>query len=63
MNVRQLIDRIKDLPGHLPVRVAVPADGSGGGADTDYFYTLDVELGSFDAQGRAAVITLYERPP
>ncbi len=62
MNVNQLIDRLKELPGHLPVHVAVPADGSGGGADTDYLYTLDVERGNFPTQGSMAVITINTRP-
>lgn len=36
MTVAQLIRELNEIPGHLPVHVAVKADGSGGGADTDY---------------------------
>lgn len=41
MTVTQLIEQLQAMPGHIPVHVAFPADGSGGGADTDYYYTLD----------------------
>lgn len=62
MTVAQLMERLQAMPGHIPVHVEFPADGSGGGADTDYFYTLDCELSSFPSQGRMAVITLNLEP-
>jgi hypothetical protein len=62
MKVADLIEQLQAMPGHLPVHVAFPADGSGGGADTDYYYTLDCELSSFPTQGRMAVITLNMEP-
>ena len=62
MTGSQLIERLQALPGHWPVHVAMPADGSGGGADTDYLYTLDVERENFPSQGNMAVITINENP-
>ena len=35
------------MPGHWPVHVAVRADGSGGGADEDFLYTLECVPESF----------------
>lgn len=58
MNVQELREALADLPGHWPVHVAVRADGSGGGADTDYLYTLDVVRDNFPTQGNMAVIRL-----
>lgn len=62
MNVSQLIEALQSLPSHWPVHVAVPVDGSGGGADTDYIYTLDVESSNFPSQGNMAVITINTEP-
>ena len=58
MNVQELREALADLPGHWPVHVAVRADGSGGGADTDYLYTLDVQRDNFPTQGCMAVIRI-----
>lgn len=62
MTVDQLREALATMPGHWPVHVAVPADGSGGGADTDYLYTLDVERENFPSQGNMAVITINREP-
>lgn len=62
MNVAQLIEALQSLPSHWPVHVAVPADGNGGGAATDYLYTLDVESFNFPSQGNMAVITINHAP-
>lgn len=58
MNVQQLRDALADMPGHVPVHVEVPADGSGGGADVDFHFTLECVLEAFPTQGRIAVIRL-----
>ncbi len=50
------------MPGHVPVHVEVPADGSGGGADTEYHFTLECTLEAFPTQGRMAVIRLNPAP-
>lgn len=51
------------MPGHLPVHVAVNSDHeNGGGADTDYLYTLDCTIESFPTQGRMAVIGINYEP-
>lgn len=62
MTVDQLREALATMPGHWPVHVAVPADGSGGGADTNYLYTLDVERENFPSQGNMAVITINRAP-
>ncbi len=62
MNVAQMIEALQALPAHWPVHVAMTADGSGGGADTDYLYTLDVEHTNFPTQGNIAVITINRHP-
>jgi hypothetical protein len=62
MKVDQLREAIALIPGHWPVHVAVLADGSGGGVDTDYFYTLGVERDNFPTQGNMAVITINYDP-
>ncbi len=56
MTVSDLIRELEALPGHWPVHVAVRADGSGGGADTDFLFTLDVQRDNFPSQGTMAVI-------
>ena len=59
MNVQQLREALADLPGHWPVHVAVNSDHDhGGGADTDYLYTLDVQTDNFPSQGNMAVIRI-----
>lgn len=62
MTVDQLREALAQMPGHIPVHVAYPIDGSGGGADVEYLYTLDCELGNFPSQGRMAVITINTEP-
>lgn len=62
MTVDQLREALDGMPGHVPVHVAVPADGSGGGADTDYLFTLDCTLEAFPSQGRMAVISINTEP-
>lgn len=56
MNVQQLIEALQTMPGHWPVHLAVPADGSGGGADEDFMYVLECVPEAFPSQGNMAVI-------
>lgn len=56
MTVAEMIEKLQAMPGHWPVHVAVIEDGSGGGANTEYQYILDVERGNFPSQGGMAVI-------
>lgn len=58
MNVQQLREALATMPGHVPVHVEVPADGSGGGADVDFHFTLECVLEAFPTQGRIAVIRI-----
>lgn len=58
MNVDQLRDAIATMPGHWPVHVAVDNDGSGGGADVDFHFALDIQPGNFPTYGSMAVIRL-----
>lgn len=58
MTVSDMIEKLQAMPGHWPVHVAIPKDGSGGGADTDFEYTLDVERGNFPTYGNMAVVLL-----
>lgn len=56
MTVADLIRELQALPGHWPVHVEATADGSGGGADKEYHYVLDVQRGNFPSRGCMAVI-------
>lgn len=58
MNVQQLRDQLPGMPGHLPVHVEVDNTGSGGGADVDYHFALDVQASNFPTYGCMAVIRL-----
>jgi hypothetical protein len=60
MTVQELREALAAMPGHWPVHVEVRADGSGGGAGTDYLYTLDVQRDNFPTQGNMAVIRIDE---
>lgn len=63
MTVDQLREVLAGMPGHIPVHVAVKSDQeNGGGADTDYLYTLDCGIESFPTQGRMAVISINYEP-
>lgn len=62
MTVDQLREALATMPGHVPVHIAMPAEGSGGGADVDYLFTLDCTLEAFPSQGRMVVITINQRP-
>lgn len=63
MTVDELRRELEALPGYWPVHVAVRSDHeNGGGADTDYLYTLAVERGSFGGQGNMAVILINYGP-
>lgn len=63
MTVDQLREALKDMPGHIPVHVAVASDQEhGGGADTDYLFTLDCQIEAFPTQGRMAVISINHSP-
>jgi hypothetical protein len=62
VTVDQLREALATMPGHVPVHVEVPADGSGGGADVDLLFTLDCALEAFPTQGRIAVIRINPAP-
>jgi hypothetical protein len=62
MTVQELREALATMPDHWPVHVEVRADGSGGGADQDYFYTLDVVPDNFPSQGNMAVIRINYEP-
>lgn len=68
MNVQEFRDALQTIPGHLPVHVAVPADGSGGGADEDFLFVLECALeslptnGRFQTGGRMVVIRINQEP-
>ena len=62
MTVQELREALAAMPGHLPVMLAVPADGSGGGADEDFLYTLECVPESFPTHGRMAVIRSNPEP-
>lgn len=58
MNVQQLREQLADMPGHWPVHVEVEQDGSGGGADVDFAFVLDVQPSAFPTYGGMALIRL-----
>ena len=60
--MQQLREVLASMPGHLPVHVGVRADGSGGGADTDYLFTSDCLVEGFPSQGRIVVIYVNDEP-
>jgi hypothetical protein len=63
VTVDQLREALAPMPGHIPVYVAVNSDQeNGGGADTDYLYTLDCSVGNFPSHGRMAVIQINYDP-
>lgn len=62
MNVQQLREALEHMPDHWPVHVRMPADGSGGGADFDYLYTLECLPDNFPTQGNMAVISINHDP-
>lgn len=62
MTVAELIEKLQSLPGHITVHIPRAADGSGGGADTDYLFVDDIELTSFPTYGRIAVLTINQQP-
>lgn len=61
MTVAELREQLGSFPGHWLVTVESTSDGSGGGADTEYCLTLDVERGNFPTVGNMAVIRLGDR--
>lgn len=62
MNVKELREALSLMPGHLPVHLAVRADGSGGGADEDFLFTLECVMEAFPTQGNIAVIRANYEP-
>jgi hypothetical protein len=62
MTVAELISELQGMPGHWPVHVEIKADGSGGGADWDYLYTLEAVRSHFPTQGNMAVIRINYEP-
>lgn len=62
MNVKDLREALETMPDHLPVHVAVRADGSGGGADEDFLFALECVCESFPSQGRMAVVRVNYEP-
>lgn len=62
MTVQELREALAAMPAHLPVLVEVRADGSGGGADHDYLFTLDCVPDNFPTQGNMAVVRINYDP-
>lgn len=62
MNVRELREALATMPDHWPVHLAVAADGSGGGADEDFLFTLECVPENFSTQGCMAVIRANYEP-
>jgi len=63
MTVQQLREALATMPDHWPVHVAVHSHQEhGGGADTDYLYTLDCIPENFPSQGNMAVIRINGSP-
>lgn len=62
MTVNELREALEKMPGHWPVHVAVRADGSGGGADENFLYTLECVPESFPSQGCMAVVRVNYDP-
>ena len=62
MTVQELREALANMPGHWPVHLAVPTDGSGGGADEDLLYTLECVPENFPSQGCMAVIRSNPEP-
>lgn len=62
MNVRELREALAAMPDHWPVHVEVPADGSGGGADTDILFTLDCVPSNFRTYGCMALVRINPEP-
>jgi hypothetical protein len=56
MTVAELIETLQAMPGHWPVHVATVEDGSGGGADEEYLFILEVVPCSFPTYGNFCVI-------
>lgn len=61
MTVDQLREALAEMPGHIPVHVAVDAE-NGSGQGISYLYTLDCVINSFPTQGRMAVIRINYEP-
>lgn len=62
MNVKELREALEGMQDHWPVHVSMPTDGSGGGADVDYLYTLDCVQDNYPSQGSMAVIIIDTEP-
>ena len=62
MTVEELRTALAAMPGHWPVHLAVRADGSGGGAEEDFLYTLECVQESFPTQGCMAVVRADYEP-
>jgi hypothetical protein len=62
VTVQELREALAAMPDHWPVHVEVRADSSGGGADFEYFYTLDCVHDNFPSQGSMAVIRINYEP-
>ncbi len=62
MNVKELRESLETMQDHWPVHIAMLADGSGGGADEDYFYTLECAHEGFPTHGNIAVIRVNHEP-
>lgn len=62
MTVNELREALTNMQGHWPVHVAVRADGSGGGADEDFLYTLECVMENFASQGCMCVVRVNYDP-
>lgn len=64
ISVRQLREQLAELPDELEVVVALPADGSGGGADSEYWEFAEVTQGlhhsDYGAHGLVGPVAIIE---
>lgn len=62
MTVSELREALEKMPDHWPVFVAANMDGSGGGADEQFLFTLECVPESFPTQGCMAVVRVNHEP-
>lgn len=62
MTVSELREALEQMPDHWPVLVAERIDGSGGGADEQFLFTLECVPENFPTQGCMAVVRVNYEP-
>lgn len=62
MTVSELREALEKMPDHWPVLVALDMDGSGGGADEQFLFTLECVPENFPTQGCMAVVRVDHEP-